>query len=141
MVTRDGRLLHQDVRSVKLIKLIDAKETTKEAVELSHKLAEVCQQIETNGWKFDETKAYKLLTTLTEKREQIRATLSGLFDDWYTFQEVHEPKVNKSTRRGITKGCQYSKVKLNQFNPALSRHIASRLVSKYSWKPKVFTER
>ena len=82
------------VVTVKLIKLIDAKETTKEAVELSHKLAEVCQQIETNGWRFDESKAYKLLTNLTEKREQIRASLSGLFDDWYTFQEVHEPKVN-----------------------------------------------
>ena len=128
------------VVTVKLIKLIDAKETSKEAVELSHKLAEVCQQIETNGWKFDENKANKLLTTLTEKREQIRASLSGLFDDWYTFQEVHEPKVNNS-KRGITKGCQYSKVKLNQFNPASRSHIANRLISKYSWKPKVFTEK
>ena len=66
--------------------------------------------------------------------------MSGLFDDWYTFQEVHEPKVNNA-RRGITKGCQYSKVKLNQFNPASRSHIANRLISKYSWKPKVFTEK
>ena len=76
----------QDVKvTQKLIKLIEQEEPSEEATNLSHDLALVCRDISNNGWKFDLDKAYKLLATLTEKRENIRSELDTLFEDWYEY--------------------------------------------------------
>ena len=120
----------------KLVELILSKNPSQDAVELTHKLANVCQQIKKNGWKFDLDKAYKLLAELTEKRENIRSELDTLFENWYEFLEERTPKVNA---RNKTKGIPFSAVKLKVFNPSSRQHIANRLTSKYGWKPKLFT--
>ena len=120
----------------KLVKLILSKNPSVDAVDLTHKLADVCQQIKKNGWKFDLEKAYKLLAELTEKRENIRSELDTLFENWYEFLEERTPKVNA---RNKTKGIPFSAVKLQVFNPSSRQHIANRLIAKYGWKPKVLT--
>lgn len=138
------RYCEQDVVvTVKLLELIEGKNTDPRAVELEHRIAHIVWEQEQYGFVFDIDGAHKLLRQLQEERADIESKLQSLFDPWYSKEETVTSKrtVNyKSVERHSTwAGVQHTKVKLNVFNPGSRHHIADRLMKVRGWKPSEFT--
>ena len=110
-----------------LLSKFNSLEYSKEAIELEHKVAWICAQMERNGWPFDIQGAVKLYAELVEKRTTILTQM----------QETFEPLV---IDRGFSeKTGKKLKDKIVEFNPGSRQHIADRLKTKYGWKPTDFT--
>ena len=128
----------QDVEvTYSLYKHLAIDDYSKQAVELEHDLAAICEEIGNNGWTFDYTAATKLYSGLAQERAKLEAELHELFEPW----EVHEtivPKVNNS-KLGYEKGVPFTKTKVIEFNPNSRKHIQRCLVAKYGWKPQEWT--
>ena len=128
----------QDVEvTYSLYKHLAIDDYSKQAVELEHDLAAICEEIGNNGWTFDYTAATKLYSGLAQERAKLEAELQELFEPW----EVHEtivPKVNNS-KLGYEKGVPFTKTKVIEFNPNSRKHIQRCLVAKYGWKPQEWT--
>jgi DNA polymerase I-like protein with 3'-5' exonuclease and polymerase domains len=90
------------------------------AMELEQQFAKAIQVQTENGFKFDTTKAATLYAKLVAEREEITKQL----------QEAFPPKVIQMK----------TKVKHEPFNPGSRQQIAARLIEKYDWKPKEFSE-
>lgn len=98
-----------------------------EAIELEHKVAWICSQMERNGWPFDKEGAVALYAELVQKRADILKEM----------QDTFEPLV---IDRGFSeKTGKKLKDKIVEFNPGSRQQIAQRLITKYGWKPKEFT--
>lgn len=128
----------QDVEvTYSLYKHLAIDDYSKQAVELEHDLAAICEEIGNNGWTFDYKAATKLYSGLAQERAKLEAELQELFEPW----EVHEtivPKVNNS-KLGYEKGVPFTKTKVIEFNPNSRKHIQRCLVAKYGWKPQEWT--
>lgn len=116
-----------------------AHEPSAQSVELEHRIARLCFQIEQNGFPFDVPKAIELHGRLVDEREKLRVELLTLFPPWKVKLPDFIPKVNNKTR-GYVKGQPVERWKEFEFNPASREHIADRLTAKYGWKPTAFTE-
>jgi DNA polymerase-1 len=118
----------QDVEvTERLLAHLETLDYSKQAIEIEHKVAWICAQMERNGWEFDEAKAVSLYVKLLEKRTEIVKNM----------QEVFPPI---TIDRGVSeKTGRKLKDKLVEFNPGSRQHIAQRLTEKYNWVPKDFT--
>lgn len=116
-----------------------AHDPSAQSVELEHRIARLCFQIEQNGFPFDVPKAIELHGRLVDEREKLRVELLTLFPPWKVKLPDFIPKVNNKTR-GYVKGQPVERWKEYEFNPASREHIADRLTAKYGWKPTAFTE-
>lgn len=129
----------QDVEvTTKLFRRFDKIDWGTECVELEHDLAAIIGQQEDYGFYFDQPKAGTLYAELAGKRDVLERTLKEAFGGWWE-KEKTIPKVNNS-KLGIQKGVPYWKTKYVEFNPSSRQHIIKRLVHKYQWQPKVWTE-
>lgn len=100
---------------------------SQESMDLEHKVAWICAQMERNGWPFDKEGAVKLYSELVGKRAEILKEM----------QDTFEPLV---IDRGFSeKTGKKLKDKVVEFNPGSRQQIAQRLFTKYGWKPKDFT--
>ena len=97
-----------------------------EAIDIEHKVAWICSQMERNGWPFDVQGAVQLYSELVQKRAEI---LKNMQD---TFEPIVEERISEKTGKRL-------KDKVTEFNPASRDQIAKRLATKYGWKPTVFT--
>lgn len=134
----------QDVAvTLKFLELVESKSVDPRAIKLEHRVAHIVAKQEVHGFKFDIEGAEKLLRVLQEERAEIESGLQHLFDPWYTFEETVVPKrtitYKDKSRHSVTKGCPYTKIKLNVFNPGSRAHIGDRLMKLRGWKPEVFT--
>jgi DNA polymerase-1 len=133
----------QDVRvnsalwAKQLIKLRDYPD---EVVELEMDFQRVIARQEEWGWAFDEQSAVKLYATLAAKRDELEASLKATFSPWYMRDGKGEftPK-RPNAKMGYWAGAPITKVKLVEFNPKSTQHIASRLIALRGWKPTEFT--
>jgi len=116
-----------------------AHEPSALSVELEHRIARLCFQIETNGFPFNEKAAIDLHGRLVDEREQLRVELLNLFPNWKVRLPNFIPKRNNATK-GYIAGQPVERWKEVEFNPASRDHIADRLTAKYGWKPQVFTD-
>lgn len=100
---------------------------SQESMDLEHKVAWICAQMERNGWPFDKEGAVKLYSELVGKRAEILKEM----------QDTFEPLV---IDRGFSeKTGKKLKDKVVEFNPGSRQQISQRLITKYGWKPKDFT--
>lgn len=128
----------QDVKVTKdLYNLLRPWEHSQSAIDAEHRCAEICEQIGKYGWTFDRTKAVKLYSDLSQTRDNLKDSLSNLFEPWEIYEWI-TPKVNNS-KLGYVKGEPFKKTKVVHFNPNSRRHIEYCLKSKYKWKPKYLT--
>lgn len=116
-----------------------AHEPSALSVHLEHRIAQLCFQIETNGFPFDEKAAIDLHGRLVDEREQLRVELLNLFPNWRVRLPNFIPKRNNATK-GYVAGVPVERWKEVEFNPASRDHIADRLTAKYGWKPQLFTD-
>ncbi len=128
----------QDVAVTKKLydKLI-SENYSQQAIDLEHKVAQLCFEQQERGFAFDKHNAQLLVSELSDKREQLKRLLKVAFSDW-EIKTPFTPKVNNKTR-GYVKGVETFKVKKIEFNPASRDHVANRLKEKRGWKPKIFT--
>ena len=109
-----------------LLKALESKDYSQQAIELEHKVAWICAQMERNGWAFDEKKAAELCTKLVTRRAEIIKQM----------QETFEPII---TERVSVKTGKPLKASVVEFNPGSRQHIAQRLKEKYGWEPVEYT--
>ena len=109
-----------------LYKHLMSKQYSQQAIDIEHKVAWICAQMERNGWPFDVQGAAKLYAELVQKRAEI---LKNMQD---TFEPLVEERISEKTGKRL-------KDKITEFNPASRDQIAKRLTTKYGWKPTVFT--
>lgn len=135
----------QDVEvTADLYSQILAQNYSEQAIELEHQVAWIMAKQERNGFVFDEKKAQDLYIELATKRDEIKQGLDNLFKPWVVAEGIKVPKrtVNyKDPQRASTvAGCEYTAIKIVEFNPSSRQHIADRLMKVRGWKPKVFTK-
>ena len=109
------------------------------SVELEHRIARLCFQMEQNGFPFDVAGATRLLGQLVDEKEKLRTELLGLFPNWTVRLPDFIPKRNNGPK-GYQAGVPVPRFKEVEFNPSSRDHIADRLIKKYGWKPTEFTD-
>jgi DNA polymerase I len=114
-------------------------EPSPQSVELEHRIARLCAQMERNGFPFDVQAAVELHGRLVDEREALRVELLGLFPNWKVRLPDFVPKRGNKTK-GYVAGEPVERWKEYEFNPASRQHIADRLIDKYGWKPTEFTQ-
>lgn len=118
----------QDVEVTEaLYNMLMSKKYSQEAIDIEHKVAWICSQMERNGWPFDKDGAVKLYSELVQKRAEILKSMQETFEP-LTIDRGFSEKTGKKL-----------KDKIVEFNPASRDQIAQRLITKYGWKPSVFT--
>jgi DNA polymerase-1 len=130
---QDGNVTH-----LLFTKLMGHQPST-QSVELEHRIAALCFQIEQNGFPFDVKAAVELHGRLVDEREALRVELLTLFPKWKVRLPDFIPKRNNKTQ-GYIAGVPVERWREFEFNPASREHIADRLADKYGWKPTAYTD-
>lgn len=115
-----------EVTEALLLKILE-RQYSPVSLALEHFVAWICAKMERNGWPFDAKKAAILYGQLSEKRKQILDDMTANFAP-----EVIERWSEKTGKR--------LKDKVVVFNPGSRKQIAERLIRKYGWKPKKYTD-
>lgn len=131
----------QDVRVTHaLFQKICEKNYSPQAFEIEMAVLFVIAQQERNGFLFDQKAAEDLYVQLVAKRLELEEKLKETFGSWLAQDgPVRIPKKNNKVR-GIIAGCQYTKLKVVEFNPRSRDHIAYVLQKRRGWVPKDFTD-
>ena len=105
---------------------LDAKEFSKESVELEHKVAAIIAEQERNGFKLDTVYATCLLTDIKGKMAEIYEQMQSR---WPPYEVA---RVSEKTGKQL-------KPLLVTFNPGSRKQIGEKL-KELGWKPQKFTE-
>ena len=121
-----------------------------ESIDLEHQVQSiVTQQIKT-GWLLDQEKAYHLLATLKEKKNDLEDEVHEVFKPLPTFVKEITPKFKKDGTQSVVglkflgdnweeAVAPFSRIDFPVFNLG-SRQQIGRHLQYYGWKPKQFTE-
>lgn len=123
----------------RLWNLIQSKGYSEKAIDLEMKFAQVIDKQIAFGFRFDVQGATELYMKLVARRQELDDEILGCFPDWYVSEGERTPKVNNS-KMGYVKGCPFTKIKLQTFNPGSRQQIANRLIHLYGWEPQEATE-
>lgn len=130
----------QDVTVTKTLwHTIIKKNPTPQSVELETWFAYILSRQEQFGYTFDVQGAAALYTKLLARRNTIDEELKSFFGQWFVPVETVVAKVSNKSK-GLSKGVEYTKIKLMEFNPGSRLQIADRLQKLYGWKPEDFTD-
>lgn len=131
----------QDVEVLyKLVKKIESKNYSEQAIELEHKFAELIWRQEQNGFGINLEKARALHTDLMARHSELEDELQAAFPPrkqemksrWWVVDGV-----NYNTKKDAPKGqgdWGDHKFKMIPFNPGSRQECADRLREKYKWK-------
>jgi len=121
-----------------LYKMIETKGYSVSAMKLEHDVAALIYKQELHGFTFDTDNAKKLYSKLNARRIEIEDELQVLFPPEIV-KTPFIPKVNNKAR-GYTKGEVFYKENTVVFNPSSRHHISAKLIERYGWKPKEYTD-
>lgn len=134
----------QDVAvNCKLYSLILAKNYPINVLDMEQRIHQICLEQERFGFPFNVDKAQKLLAKLRVRTAELKAILTAeLGPCWIHSQGVITPARNLNykdvTRGNVKEGCEYTKIKIIEFNPGSRTHLAKRLQEKFGWEPTEF---
>ena len=121
-----------------------------ESIDLEHNVqSEIVKQI-SNGWLLDQRRAFDLLATLQEKKNELEDMVREVFLPLPTFIKVVKPKYKKDGGLSsvglkflgdlwVHVGGDFSRVDFPEFNLG-SRKQIGRYLQYFGWKPDKFTE-
>jgi len=121
-----------------------------ESIDLEHNIqSEIVKQI-SNGWLLDQRRAFDLLATLQEKKNELEDMVREVFLPLPTFIKVVKPKYKKDGGLSsvglkflgdlwVHVGGDFSRVDFPEFNLGSRRQIG-RYLQYFGWKPDKFTE-
>jgi DNA polymerase-1 len=118
-----------------LIKQLAGQE---QAVQLEHDFAWIISLQMRNGFQFDVSRAQGLVSDLSQEKADAEKKLIEAFGPTWKNEGEFVPK--KSAKNGYIEGVPLTKVKLVPFNPGSRDMIAGKLIRKYGWKPKHYTD-
>lgn len=128
----------QDVQTnLALWKALTKEPYSEQAIELEHKVAALCDRMETEGIPFDTEAASRLMVELVRKKEELEKALRSQFGRWQVELEHLIPK-RDNKKLGYTKGVPVPKFKAVEFNPG-SRDNIIKVLKDRGWQPKTFT--
>lgn len=108
--------------------------TIPEWVSLEHRVQEILTQQEIHGWRFDESAAWQLTSTLEQELRDTEEVLRRKHP--YVRGGEFTPKRDNRTQ-GYVKGAPITRLK--EFNPTSRDHISWILQTFYGWTPKSLT--
>lgn len=124
--------------TARLLKHLEEKEYSEQAIELEHQFAQIMFEQETNGVPFDEAKAEELYCELHAASERLEKQIRSKIPNQIK-EEVFTPKRNNKTM-GYIKDVPYTKKKEIIFNPGSRQQIVQYLQDAYGWIPDKLTE-
>lgn len=121
-----------------------------ESINLEHQVQSIVTQQIKQGWLLDQEKAYHLLATLKEKKNDLEDEVHEVFKPLPTFVKEITPKIKKDGTLSVvglkflgeqwqTAVAPFSRIDFPVFNLG-SRQQIGRHLQYYGWKPKQFTE-
>ena len=130
--------------------LLELKDFKPESVDLEHQVQGVISKQIKQGWLLDQEKAYHLLATLKEKKNDLEDEVHQVFKPLPTFVKQITPKIKKDGTLSVvglkflgeqwqTAVAPFSRIDFPVFNLG-SRQQIGRHLQYYGWKPKQFTE-
>jgi len=130
--------------------LLELKDFKPESVDLEHQVQGVISKQIKTGWLLDQEKAYHLLATLKEKKNDLEDEVHQVFTPLPTFVKQITPKIKKDGTLSVvglkflgeqweTAVAPFSRIDFPVFNLG-SRQQIGRHLQYYGWKPKQFTE-
>lgn len=121
---------------------IDAKLLTHEPLDIENSIAPILARQQSHGVLFDRKKAEELFAELQAKLVDLKWDLQDVFKPKYISLGIANPK-RSQCRNGqqYTKDAEYTRIKLQEFNPSSRQQIVSRLVSQFGWNPEEFTDK
>lgn len=142
-----------------LWKHLKSDEYAQAPLDLEHRVARVCDAMETNGVPFDLARAQDLHVKLLERKHALEGRLKAEFGFWYQPISPNPTKALFTPKRKNAKagywggsdetwineageevvGYPMTKIKPVEFNPGSRDHIARKLIER-GWKPEKFTE-
>lgn len=129
----------QDVRTThRLLRHLKPWEYPSVPLELEHRVAAICYEMQEQGWTFNMKKAQDLYTMLIEQKDQIEKQLVEKFGQWEELDKVLIPK-RDNKKLGYTAGVPVEKYKTVVFNPGSRVHIEKKL-REAGWEPEEFTD-
>ena len=157
-LTYSDDMLKYCVKDVQLNKMLlrelqeEAKGFSKESISLEHEVADILQQQQLKGFKFDMEKAVMLLAKLQERMKEVEDEVHKVFKPRWVDEKRVTPKLKKDgdlSKQGLTeieykdilKSKNYSsfmRKSLQDFNLGSRKQIGEYL-QEFGWKPKTFT--
>ncbi|MDG1314524.1 MAG: DNA polymerase [Flavobacteriaceae bacterium] len=130
--------------------LLELKGFKPESIDLEHQVQGVISKQIKTGWLLDQGKAYNLLATLKEKKNDLEDEVHEVFKPLPTFVKEITPKIKKDGTLSVvglkflgeqweTAVAPFSRIDFPIFNLG-SRQQIGRHLQYYGWKPKQFTE-
>ena len=157
-LTYSDDMLKYCVKDVQLNKMLlrelqeKAKGFSKESISLEHEVADILQQQQLKGFKFDMEKAVMLLSKLQERMKEVEDEVHKVFKPRWVDEKLVTPKLKKDgtlSKSGLTE-YEYAEIKLTgdmkpfmrkslqDFNLGSRKQIGEYL-KEFGWKPKTFT--
>lgn len=116
--------------------LLVSKQYSEQAIQLEHDVQEIIARQVQAGVPFDMEAARALYGDLVQIRLQLTKECQKVFHPW-EIRTPFTPKANNK-KRGYVKGVPTEKVRVVEFNPASTDHIADRLIALRGWKPSAY---
>lgn len=110
-----------------------------QAVELEHKVQTIIARQMEFGFEFDLDKAEELYAVLMQRKHELTKQFRDVFKPWLKPDKEFTPKKNNRTK-GYIAGASFCKLKLEEFKPSSTSHIAYQLKKLYGWEPDTFTD-
>lgn len=124
----------------------------KQAIEVEHKVAELCRTLRRNGFYFEKEKADELYTELVAKEHALLVELQTAFPPEQRIDRVYMPRANKdgtiarnSVPKGttdftqFTPGVPFITYEYEVFNPGSPKQVVKRL-NEAGWSPTAKTK-
>lgn len=111
-----------------------------ECLDLEFSIAPILARQMERGVLFDKNSAELLEATLLAEKSRIRFELQQLFKPRVINLGEVTPKVT-SKRYHTTKGCTFTKIKFQEYNPSSRQQTIQRLISELGWNPQEFTDK
>lgn len=114
--------------------------TTSQCVDLEHAIAPILARQCAKGVMFDREAAYRLYSDLLSAKVRLRTALQEVFPTRVVSLGLVCPKASNS-KYGTRKGCEYTRIKFEEYNPSSRPQTVDRLKKQFDWNPMDFTEK
>lgn len=126
-------------------RLKEENDLTIPAFKYEHMVTQILWRQEKYGFFFDIDEAKRFEDVLRFELKDVEDSLVSAFGKWVEPGEVKTPKrsINYSDpmRASRVEGAPFTEIEIKTFNPGSRKMIGERLVEKYNWQPKEFTEK
>lgn len=113
---------------------------TSKMIDLEHAISPILARQCAHGVLFDRKAAEELYATLISAKVKARTALQDVFKVRVVSLGLVTPKASNS-KYGTRKGCEYTRIKFEEYNPSSRPQTIERLKEQFGWNPMDFTDK